>query len=469
MSSVRTRFAPSPTGHLHLGSARTALFAWLYAHKHKGVFVLRIEDTDQERSTPESVASILEAMDWLGLDYQEGPYYQTERFERYHAIAQSLLEQGHAYRCVCSKERLEALRTSQQAQQQKPRYDGRCRDLNLSQTNEPHVIRFRNPLTGSVSFDDQIRGRLTFENQELDDLIIVRSDGCPTYNFTVVVDDWDMHITHVIRGDDHINNTPRQINILSALGASLPAYAHVSTILGPDGKRLSKRHGAMGILEYRESGFLPDALINMLLRLGWSHGDQEVFSREEMIRWFDFSAISRSAAAFNPEKLLWLNQHYLKTSPPETILPELKWHMQRIDISHHSGPNLIDLIRAQSERCKTLHELVEKSRFFYEPVSYSPEIRTKHLRSETLPIFQALLDSLATVNEWTQPALHECVQNVARTLNVSLGQVAQPLRVALTGGTVSPPIDTTLFLLGQTETMSRLQQALEQAQSAQHP
>lgn len=361
--AVVTRFAPSPTGHLHVGGARTALYCWLYAQKMKGKFILRIEDTDLDRSTAESVQAILDGMEWLELNYQEGPFYQTKRFDRYHAVIEKLLQEGKAYRCYCSKERLENLRAVQTEKKEKPRYDGHCRDRQ-DQPTENFVVRFRNPTTGYVEFNDLIRGQLLFANAELDDLIIARSDGSPTYNFTVVVDDWDMKITHVIRGDDHINNTPRQINILRALDATVPLYAHVPMILGDDGKRLSKRHGATGVMQYREQGFLPEALLNYLVRLGWSHGDQEIFSREEMIKYFEISAIHKSPAAFNTEKLLWLNQHYIKHSDPQQVAKELAWHMQNLAIDTSKGPALTDLIAIQADRVKTLREMAEKSRYF---------------------------------------------------------------------------------------------------------
>ncbi len=369
MSNIRTRFAPSPTGYLHIGGARTALYCWLYARKTKGTFILRIEDTDLERSTPESVQAILDGMQWLNLDYDEGPFYQTKRFDRYKEVIEQMLAAGTAYRCYCSKERLEQLREEQMTNKEKPRYDGRCRHLTEAQDGS-YVVRFKNPETGIVEFDDLIRGKLSFANTELDDLIIARSDGTPTYNFTVVVDDWDMNITHVIRGDDHINNTPRQINILRALGATPPLYAHVPMILGTDGKRLSKRHGAVSVLQYREEGFLPEALLNYLVRLGWSHGDQEIFSIPELIEYFEISDINRAAAAFNNEKLLWLNQHYLKTSDPEHVAKELAWHMQKLNIDTNHGPALAEVVKAQAERCKTLHEMALRSRFLYENVTY---------------------------------------------------------------------------------------------------
>lgn len=459
---VRTRFAPSPTGYLHIGGARTALYSWLFAHKHQGTFILRVEDTDLERSTEESVQAILDGMQWLELNYQEGPFYQTERFGRYAEVIEQLLAQGKAYHCYCSKERLEKLREEQTQRKEKPRYDGFCRDKNLPKTDQPFVVRFRNPLEGVVSFDDQVRGRVSFANSELDDLIIARSDNTPTYNFTVVVDDCDMKITHVIRGDDHINNTPRQINILRALGAEPPTYAHVPMILGADGKRLSKRHGAVSVMQYRDDGFLPEALLNYLVRLGWSHGDQEVFSREEMLNYFELQAINRAPAAFNLEKLLWLNQHYLKTSDPALIVGHLAWHMDKLGINTNNGPALADLIPAQSERCKTLVEMAEKSRFFFADITEYDEVAAKkNLTSETAPALRKLLESFTALADWNKEAIHQAVQQTAENLQLGLGKVAQPLRVAVSGNTVSPPIDVTLFLLGKEKTLARVKKAVD--------
>lgn len=462
--TVITRFAPSPTGYLHIGGARTALYCWLFARKTQGQFILRIEDTDLERSTPESVQAILDGMSWLGLDYDQGPFYQTKRFDRYHEVAEQLLKENKAYRCYCSKERLEALRESQMANKEKPRYDGFCRDNPAEQTGS-YVIRFRNPTEGVVEFDDLIRGKLVFSNDELDDLIIARSDGSPTYNFTVVVDDWDMKITHVIRGDDHINNTPRQINILRALGATPPQYAHVPMILGSDGKRLSKRHGAVSVMQYREEGFLPEALLNYIVRLGWSHGDQEIFSRDEMVSLFEISSINRSPAAFNTEKLLWLNQHYMKTNPPAKTAAELAWHMQRLGIDVGEGPALTELIQAQAERSKTLREMAEKSRYFYTDVQYNEEAVKKNLTNDVLPLLQALREGLQNLAEWQKEAIHHVIQKTAEQLGVKMGKIAQPLRVAVTGDTISPSIDTTLVLLGREKTLTRIDEALNKIKS----
>ena len=378
---IKTRFAPSPTGYLHVGGARTALYSWLFARNHGGEFVLRIEDTDLERSTPEAIEAIMDGMNWLSLEWDEGPYYQTKRFDRYNAVIDQMLEEGTAYKCYCSKERLEALREEQMAKGEKPRYDGRCRHSHEHHADdEPCVVRFANPQEGSVVFDDQIRGPIEFSNQELDDLIIRRTDGSPTYNFCVVVDDWDMEITHVIRGEDHINNTPRQINILKALKAPVPVYAHVSMINGDDGKKLSKRHGAVSVMQYRDDGYLPEALLNYLVRLGWSHGDQEIFTREEMIKYFTLNAVSKSASAFNTDKLLWLNHHYINALPPEYVATHLQWHIEQENIDTRNGPQLADLVKLLGERCKTLKEMAQSCRYFYEDFAeFDADAAKKHL------------------------------------------------------------------------------------------
>ncbi|NIR27789.1 MAG: glutamate--tRNA ligase, partial [Gammaproteobacteria bacterium] len=378
--TVRTRFAPSPTGYLHVGGARTALFSWLHARRHGGEFILRIEDTDVERSTQESIDAILEGLAWLGLDYDHGPIFQSRRFTRYAEVAQRLLDEGKAYRCYCSKGRLETLRAEQMARKIKPRYDGRCRDrTEPAPEGVTPVIRFKNPLDGIVVVNDLIRGRLEFRNDELDDLVIVRANGTPTYNFTVVVDDLDMEVTHVIRGDDHVNNTPRQINILDALGAHLPLYAHVPMILGADGQRLSKRHGAVSVLQFRADGYLPEAMLNHLGRIGWSHGDRELFSLDEMVELFDITEVHRSAASFNPEKLLWLNQHYIKSGDPAHVARHLGWHMGRMDIDPSEGPDLVAVVMAQRERAKTLVEMAQNSIYFYrEFETYEQKAARKH-------------------------------------------------------------------------------------------
>ena len=457
--TIRTRFAPSPTGYLHVGSARTALYCWLFAKNQQGTFILRIEDTDPERSTQAAVDAILEAMEWLGLSWDEGPFYQTHHFDRYREVANHLVNTHHAYHCYCSKERLEALREAQTAKKEKPRYDGHCRHLTPGALDKPYVIRFRNPDSGTVVIDDCVRGRVVIQNSELDDLIIVRSDGSPTYNFTVVVDDWDMKITHVIRGDDHLNNTPRQINILQALGAVIPIYAHIPMILGSDGKRLSKRHGAVSVQQYRDEGILPEALLNYLVRLGWSHGDQEIFTRDEMIQYFALQDINKAPSAFNPEKLLWLNQHYLKTGDLVELTKQLQTQMDRLGVDTSIGPRLQDVFIAQRERAKTLKEMAEKSVYFYQDFErVDNEAKEKHLTEEALGYLNVLYQELEKISDsdWQAASIHAALEKTAATLDIKLGKLAQPLRVATTGNTMSPPIDITLQLIGRERTLVRL-------------
>ncbi len=460
--TIRTRFAPSPTGYLHIGGARTALFSWLYARQHGGTFILRIEDTDLERSTAESVDAILQGMTWLGLDYDEGPFFQTHRFPRYKEVIDRMLKEGTAYHCYCSKERLEALRNEQMARKEKPRYDGKCRNgVAHPPQDVPPVVRFKNPQDGAVVVEDLIRGRVAFQNTELDDLIIARSDGTPTYNFTVVVDDLDMRITHVIRGDDHLNNTPRQMNMLTALGATPPTYAHVPMILGADGARLSKRHGAVSVMQYRDEGYLPEALLNYLVRLGWSHGDQEIFSIDEMARLFDVTQVHSSAAAFNPEKLLWLNQHYIKTGDPAHVARHLTYHLGQLGIDPANGPDLVEVVKAQRERAKTLGEMTSASAFFFRDVAtYDPKDAQAHLKPEIREPLTVLRAQLAALPQWTPEAIHAAVNGVAEARGLKLGKIAQPLRVAVAGRAVSPPIDVTLALLGRERTLQRLDRAL---------
>lgn len=458
---VRTRFAPSPTGYLHVGSVRTALFSWLYARHHQGQFILRIEDTDQVRSTQESVQAILDGMAWLGLDYDEGPIYQTERYDRYRQMAEQLLEEGKAYRCVCSKERLEALRESQLAAKEKPRYDGHCRDKHLPAGDTPFVVRFKNPVDGVVSFADQVYGDIHVANHELDDLILVRSDGHPTYNFAVVIDDWDMAITHIIRGDDHINNTPRQINLFKALNAPVPVFAHLPMILGDDGKRLSKRHGAVNVMQFKALGFLPHALLNYLVRLGWSSGDQEIFSVDEMIAQFDLNHVSRGVSSFNYEKLHWLNQHYQKNDPPHEVAKALQWQFEQKGWDWSNGPALDDIVTVQAERCKTLADMCEKSACFYQDdVTYDQDAVKKHLRPVVLEPLKRLHERLQDVEQWQADPLQVCINDVSAEFDLNLGKIAQPLRVAVTGSSMSPAIDVTLALVGKTRTLSRLEAAL---------
>ncbi|HYL04178.1 MAG TPA: glutamate--tRNA ligase [Steroidobacteraceae bacterium] len=459
--TVVTRFAPSPTGLLHVGGARTALFCWLYARRMRGKFILRVEDTDRERSTREAVRVILEGMAWLGLDADEGPYYQTERFDRYRAVIRAMLEAGTAYHCYCTKEELDALREQQIARKAKPRYTGICRDRHEPRPGVTPVVRFRNPLEGSVVVEDLVHGSVTFRNAELDDLIIARSDGTPTYNFCVVVDDMDMGITHVIRGDDHLNNTPRQMNMLRALGATPPAYAHVPMILGPDGAKLSKRHGAVSVLQYQEEGYLPDALLNYLVRLGWSRGDQELFTREEMIAAFDIHDVNKAASAFNPEKLLWLNQQHMVRAAPAALVPHLRFQLKRLGIDSDDQTLLEGVIVAQRERARTMKEMAENSRFFFsDDIRLDPKAVAKHLSAEALVALDRVRTLLAGLPEWNAAAIHGALNELAVQLAVGLGKVAQPLRVAVTGGAVSPPIDATLALLGRERTLGRVDAAL---------
>jgi len=465
--TVRTRFAPSPTGYLHVGGARTALFSWLHARKHGGKFILRIEDTDLERSTAESINAILEGMTWLGLEYDEGPFYQTQRFDRYNEVIQELLDNGLAYRCSCPKERLESLREGQMQRKEKPRYDGHCRERQV-RPEEPHVVRFRNPLHGAVVVDDIIRGKVLYQNDELDDLILRRTDGTPTYNLSVVVDDADMGVTSVIRGDDHLNNTPRQINILRALGKEPPRYAHVPMILGDDGSRLSKRHGAVSVMEYRRQGVLPEALLNYLVRLGWSHGDQEVFSLDEMIELFDLSKVNRAASTFNTEKLLWLNQHYIKNDDPARIARLLSPFMGDIGIDPAPYPPLVEVVRAQQERARSLVEMAEISAFFYRDFdAYEETSARKHLRPVAREPLEMVRQVLAAIEDWQPEILHQVVVDVAAELGLGLGKVAQPLRVAVVGRAASPGIDITLHLVGREACLRRIDRALNYiAQSA---
>ncbi len=459
--SIVTRFAPSPTGYLHVGGARTALFSWLYARTTGGPFILRIEVTDLERSTQESVDAILDGMNWLGLDWDQGPFYQTKRFDLYKEVVAQLLAEGKAYKCFCTVEEVDAMREAQMAAGEKPKYNGMWRDRTDHPTDKPYVIRFKNPQEGVVVIDDLIKGRIEVANAELDDLIIARSDGTPTYNLTVVVDDWKMGVTHVIRGDDHVNNTPRQMNILSALGAELPKYAHVPMILGDDGKRLSKRHGAVGVMQYRDNGYLPQALLNYLVRLGWSHGDQEIFSLDELVEIFDLSACNRAPSAFNTEKLQWLNQHYIRTLPAAEVAKHLAWHIheQKLDIS--KGPSLEQLIAVQGERVKTLKELVEVSRYFYEDFSdFEENAAKKHLRPVAAEPLQAVAQHLAALSDWNAETVHAAINAAAESLGLGMGKVGMPLRVAVTGGGNSPSLDVTLALIGKERSLARIEQAL---------
>lgn len=459
---IKTRFAPSPTGYLHVGGARTALYSWLYARHFGGEFVLRIEDTDLERSTQEAIDAIMDGMNWLDLGWDEGPYYQTKRFDRYNEVIDQMLKEGTAYRCYCSKERLAKLREEQIANNEKPRYDGCClHNQDKHSPDEPHVVRFKNPKEGSVVFNDAIRGPIEIANSELDDLIIRRTDGAPTYNFCVVIDDWDMEITHVIRGEDHINNTPRQINILKALGAPVPEYAHVSMILGDDGQKLSKRHGAVSVMQYRDDGYLPDALLNYLVRLGWAHGDQEIFSRDEMIKYFTLDAVSRSASAFNTEKLQWLNHHYMNTLAPEYVANYLQWHMENQGIDLSQGPSLVELIKLLGDRCKTLKEMAESSRYLYEDFAEFDETAAKkHLRPVARQPLELAKEKIAAITDWTVENVHAAIESTASELELGMGKVGMPLRVAVTGAGQSPSVDATVHAVGQARSLARIDMAL---------
>jgi glutamyl-tRNA synthetase len=461
---VVTRFAPSPTGMLHIGGVRTALFSWLYAKRHGGRFILRVEDTDRERSTDEAVHVILEGMAWLGLTADEGPYFQTKRFDRYREVINQLLAAGKAYRCYCTKEELDQLRAEQIARKEKPRYDGRWRDRTETREGVEPVIRFKVPLDGTVTVHDQVHGDVIFQNHELDDFIIARADGTPTYNFCVVVDDIDMGITHVIRGDDHLNNTPKQSHLFAALGASTPVFAHVPMILGADGAKLSKRHGAVSVLQYEEEGYLPDALLNYLVRLGWSHGDQEIFTRDEMIRLFDIADVNKAASAFNPEKLLWLNQQHLMRAEPSDVVPYLRRQLERLGIPADTLSDegfLQRLILAQRERSKTLKEMAENSRcFFGEFAEMDAAATAKHLTTESKAILAAFKQTLESLTDWTAASLHIALKTFSDAQGLGLGKVAQPLRVAVTGRTVSPPVDMTLELLGREKILMRLKRAI---------
>jgi glutamyl-tRNA synthetase len=460
--AVVTRFAPSPTGMLHVGGVRTALFSWLYAKRMGGKFILRVEDTDRERSTDEAVRVILEGMVWLDLQADEGPYYQTQRFDRYKEVIRGMLDDGTAYHCYCTKQELDEMREQQIARKEKPRYNGTCRDRTTPREGVNPVVRFRNPTDGAVVVEDLVHGPVTFQNVELDDLIIARSDSTPTYNFCVVVDDMDMGVTHVIRGDDHLNNTPRQMNMLLALGATPPVYAHVPMILGPDGAKLSKRHGAVSVLQYEEEGYLPDALLNYLVRLGWSHGDQEIFTRAQLVATFDIHDVNKAASAFNPEKLLWLNQQHMMRAEPATLIPHLQSQLSRLGLPSDDRPLLEGVIVAQRERAKTMKEMAQNSRFFFtNAVELDPKAVAKHLTAAAMPVLQSVHERLTALTEWSAAAIHTALNDLATELQTGLGKVAQPLRVAVAGSAVSPPIDATLALLGRARTLARIEAALK--------
>lgn len=458
--TVRTRFAPSPTGFLHIGGARTALFSWAFAKKHGGKFILRIEDTDVARSTPEAVQAILDGMNWLGLDYDEGPFYQMQRMDRYKEVIQKMLQDGSAYHCYSTKEELEALRESQMQQGLKPRYDGRWRPevgkvLPAPPADIPPVIRFKNPKDGYVVWNDLVKGEISIGNQELDDLIIARADGTPTYNFCVVVDDWEMGITQVIRGDDHVNNTPRQINMLKALGATIPQYAHLSMILGDDGQKLSKRHGAVSVMQYHEDGYLPEAVLNYLARLGWSHGDEEIFSMQQFCEWFDLDHITPSAAQFNTEKLKWLNAHYIKLADKDYLLNDITARLAQLNVAVVAQPDLSAVIDLYKERAGTLNELAESIVYFYHKPSMDQAAVEKHLVADIKPALQKLSALLQAV-DWNAEAIHHAINDVVTEFQLKFPKVAMPLRVLLTGIAQSPSIDQVMALLGREEVLARI-------------
>ncbi|MEW5835275.1 MAG: glutamate--tRNA ligase [Pseudomonadota bacterium] len=469
--TVRTRFAPSPTGFLHIGGARTALYCWLEARRRGGEFVLRIEDTDRERSTDAAVQAILDAMHWLDLDADEAPVYQTQRLARYKEVADRLLAEGKAYYAYESKEEIEAMREAAMAKGEKPRYNGYYRDRNEpgfheARRDDPNrVIRFKNPVDGSVVFEDKVKGRIEIANSELDDLVIFRSDGWPTYNFAVVVDDIDMGITEVIRGDDHVNNTPRQINIYHALGAPVPEFAHLPMILDHEGKKLSKRTNSVSVMEYRSDGYLPHALLNYLVRLGWSHGDQEIFSREEMVRLFDIADVNKAASRFDTEKLKWLNQHYLKTDDPQAIAPEFEWHLRQAGLDPAKGPAAADLIVALRDRVQTLKEMAERAAIWFGPITeWDEKAVAKHLKNDSA--VAVLTEAKAQLADcaWKPEPIHAVIEQVAAKLELGMGKVAQPLRVAMTGTQVSPSIDHTIYLAGRDVALKRIDDAIARAQ-----
>ena len=455
---MKSRFAPSPTGYLHIGGARTALFAWLWAKKTSSKFVLRIEDTDKERSTQASVDAILEGMEWLGLDYDEGPIYQSDRTDRYNEVINVLLANGKAYYCDCSKDRLEQMRESQIANKEKPKYDGCCRQKSLNNG----VIRFLNPDEGSVIFNDFVKGEVSIANFELDDLIISRSDGTPTYNLTVVVDDHDMQIDCVIRGDDHINNTPKQINLYEALGWDVPKFAHVPMILGSDGSRLSKRHGALNLLSYRDDGFLPEALLNYLVRLGWSNGDQEIFSIGEMIELFELENINNSPASFNQEKLDWMNQSYIKTTSLSNLIQHLSWHLEKLNINLDNGPSINDLVKFLRERSKSLVDMAQSCVMFYTDFDGFDEAQAnKTFKVNSKEVLEDLVDRLSVINDWNAENIHSVIESICEARSIGFGKVGQPFRLALSGDGKSGSIDISAQFVGKERTLSRLKMAID--------
>ncbi len=464
---VRTRFAPSPTGFLHIGGARTALFSWAYARRHGGRFVLRIEDTDLERSTEASTNAILESMRWLGLDWDEGPFFQMKRLARYKEAAERLVAAGHAYPCWATKEELDTMRESQRARGEKPRYDGRWRPERakaaglVAPKDRPSVIRFRTPEEGEVGWNDLVKGPIAFPNAELDDLVILRADGVPTYNFGVVVDDLDMNITHVIRGDDHVNNTPRQIHIFRALGNAMPQFGHVPMILGADGERLSKRHGAVSVTQYRDEGFLPEALDNYLARLGWSHGDEEMFTMAQLVEWFDLEHVSRSAAQFNPEKLAWLNQQYLKAADDARLAALVEPELRRLGMPLDSGPPLDPVVALLKDRATTIRHLAEAATLFYAEPKPDAALLEQHLTQAVRPALRTLAARLTETKSWDKAAIGAALKATLAASGLKMPQLAMPLRVLVTGRPQTPSVDAVLELLGRETVLARLAHHLE--------
>ena len=462
---IRTRFAPSPTGYLHIGGARTALFSWAFARHHGGQFILRIEDTDVARSTPEAVQAILDGMAWLDLQHDEDPFYQMQHMDRYKEVTQTMLASGDAYYCYCSSEELEAMREAQRERGEKPRYDRRWRPepgktLPARPEGTEAVVRFRNPIDGSVGWHDMVKGAIEFENAELDDLIIARADGTPTYNFGAVVDDWDMQITHVIRGDDHVNNTPRQINILRALGATIPQYAHLSMILGDDGTKLSKRHGALSLMQYRDDGYLPEAIINYLARLGWSHGDAELFSREQLVEWFDLQHITPSAAQFNTEKLRWINQHYIKAADDSRLAQLTRPFLELDGCNVDDGPELAAVCALLKERASTIKELADVAALFYRVPDPVPELIAQHVTPDVIPALRDLCDKFSSITSWEKNPISAAIKETLAQHQLKMPKLAMPVRVMVTGETQTPAIDATLALLGQTCVITRMRAVL---------
>jgi glutamyl-tRNA synthetase len=452
--TVRTRFAPSPTGMLHIGGARTALFAWLYARHCGGEFVLRIEDTDRERSTDEATQVILDGLSWLGLDWDEEPVFQTTRQAEHVIAVEQLLEEGHAYRCYCTKEKLDEMREAQRAAGKKPMYDGRCRHRSDRPAGQPYVVRFRSPDEGETIVNDMVLGTVSFPNAELDDLILLRSDGTPTYNLAVVADDAVMGITHVVRGSDHLNNTPRQIQLYQALGLPIPEFAHIPLIHGPDGAKMSKRHGSVAITEYREQGYLPHAVNNYLARLGWSHGDEEVFSSEQLIELFDLEQVGKAAARFDQQKLDWLNGYWLREAKAADLVDEV---LRLLAVDTSAGPDLEPVIASLQERSKNLVDLAEGARFFYiAPNKYQEKAVKKNFRDMTWPLLESFISQVEVLPEWSGEVAHDLIKSICESEDVNMGKLAQPIRILISGGPVSPPIDLTLGLLGKAETLKRI-------------